>query len=117
MHPILNKIRQLKPSTYEFRNTTSKEEHDGFIAQDVMKLFPGLVTHNINKDRNLDVYAMNYDGFGVLAIKAIQELMQLIDELEKIRAGEESTIEDLGDRAAKLETVIGAIKKIETMPM
>ncbi len=80
MTAMLDKIKQLKPSTYQFKNTTDKQEYNGFIAQDVMKIFPSLVMHNVNPERKLDVYTMDYSGFGVLAIKGIQELAPIVEE-------------------------------------
>ena len=94
MADVLEKIKQLKPSSYQFKNADDQREHDGFIAQDVMKVFPELVTHNTDSARNLDRYLLDYSGFGVIAVKAIQELMQVIKEqderiaaLEKKQAG------------------------------
>ena len=106
MNTVLKKINKLKPSTYEFKNTTNKQEYDGFIAQDVMKIFPDLVTHNIIKDRKLDVYTMNYSGFGVLAIKGIQELMPVIEEQKERNAEQKDEITTLKDRIDKLEEIV-----------
>jgi hypothetical protein len=36
--------------------------------------------HTVNSERNLDVYTLNYSGFGVIAIKGIQELLAIITE-------------------------------------
>ncbi|MFL5787767.1 MAG: tail fiber domain-containing protein, partial [Flavisolibacter sp.] len=62
METVLEKINQLKASSYQFKDMKDQQFYDGFIAQDVMKIFPNLVYHNINKERNLDVYTMNYSG-------------------------------------------------------
>ncbi|MFL5788513.1 MAG: T9SS type A sorting domain-containing protein, partial [Flavisolibacter sp.] len=69
------------------------------IAQDVMKIFPNLVYHNINKERNLDVYTMNYSGFGVIAIKGIQELVENSTK-------QQDEIQLLKDKITKLENII-----------
>jgi hypothetical protein len=42
-----------------------------------MKLFPSLVKHN----EETDIYTLDYSGFGVLAVKAIQEQQKKIDYL------------------------------------
>ena len=81
---MLEKINKLKPSSYQFKKSTTKEEYNGFIAQEVMKLFPAMVTHTVDTGRAIDVYTMDYSGFGVLAIKGIQELMPLIEEQKLI---------------------------------
>ncbi|MFL5786687.1 MAG: tail fiber domain-containing protein [Flavisolibacter sp.] len=87
MESVLDKIKQLKPSSYQFKNTKDQQFYDGFIAQDVLPIFPNLVTHNVDKERKIDLYTMNYAGFGVIAIKAIQEQQDHIQQQdEKINA-------------------------------
>jgi hypothetical protein len=39
MGSMLEKINQPKPSVYQFKNTTDKQEYNGFITQDVLKIF------------------------------------------------------------------------------
>lgn len=106
MGAMLEKIRQLKPSTYQFKNATDKQDYNGFIAQDVMKLFPGMVTHNVNPERNLDIYTMDYSQFGVLAIKGIQELLPVVEK-------QKEQIATLEDRLAKLEAAFKNIAAIK----
>lgn len=102
MADMLDKINQLKPATYQFKNTTDKQEYNGFIAQDIMKIFPSMVTHNVIKERNLDAYTMDYSGFGVIAIKGLQEL-QIIVEKQKEK------IATLESRLSRLEASIASI--------
>ncbi|HET9431545.1 MAG TPA: tail fiber domain-containing protein [Chitinophagaceae bacterium] len=93
---LLGKIMQLQPVEYEMINHNPYHEKTlGFIAQDVKKVFPELVqviqdSARGNKEFR-DLHTLNYSGFGVLAIKAVQEQQQLIqaqqaeiDELKKI---------------------------------
>lgn len=84
---LLSKIMQLQPSTYQFKEMqtdeggviSSNRYYYGFIAQEVEKLFPSLVfTGGDNPAR--PVYTMDYAGFGILAIKAIQEQQTIIDQ-------------------------------------
>jgi hypothetical protein len=95
MASVLDQIGQLKPSTYQFKNTTDKQAHNGFIAQDVMKIFPHLVTHTVNPERNVDVYSLDYNGFGVIAIKAIQELKLTIENQQKQIDEQQTQINEL----------------------
>jgi hypothetical protein len=104
MSAVLPKINQLKPVTYQFKNTSDQTAYGGFIAQEVQKVFPSLVTHNVNAERGLDLYSLDYTGFGVIAIKGIQELQQTIQEQQK-------KITTLEDRITKLEAVINSISK------
>jgi Chaperone of endosialidase len=102
MTAMLDKINLLKPATYQFKNTTDKQEYNGFIAQDVMQIFPSMVTHNVIKERNVDAYTMDYSGFGVLAIKGLQELQTIVTE-------QKQKIETLEARLNKLETALATI--------
>ena len=102
MATVLDKIDQLKPATYQFKNTTDKQAYNGFIAQDIMKIFPSMVTHNVIKERNVDAYTMDYSGFGVIAIKGIQELQTVIEE-------QKQTIAALEARLSKLEAALATV--------
>lgn len=67
----LSKVMQLIPSNYEFKGETyqelnlSKGTHYGFLAQDVEKVFPGLVTERemiVSRTRNFAKEANNSLG-------------------------------------------------------
>lgn len=85
---LLSKVMQLRPVEYDMINQDApKHKNIGFIAQEVQKVFPELVTvlpdsASGHKGIN-DVLTLNYDGFGILAIKAIQEQQQQLVELKK----------------------------------
>jgi len=113
MSSMLEKILLLKPSTYQFKNAEDKSEYNGFIAQEVMKLFPSLVCHNVDSVRSIDVYTMDYSGFGVLAIKGIQEQQSIIEaQQDKITSLEiqmeslNSLNESLNQRLQHVEALI-----------
>ena len=109
IHPmdnVLNKIKELKPSTYQFKNTTDKQAYNGFIAQDVMKIFPSLVMHNIEPERKLDVYTLDYSGFGVIAIKAIQELQPIIEKQQQQLENQQQQIEKQQQEIDELKAMI-----------
>lgn len=83
MSSVLDKINKLRPVTYQFKNSKDQKVYGGFIAQQVQKVLPDLVTHTVIKERNLDLYTLNYSGFGVIAIKGIQELQGIVQEQQK----------------------------------
>lgn len=62
--------------------------------------------HNINEAHRLDVYTLNYSGFGVIAIKGIQELQSIVDSEKEINTKQAATINDLQNRITKLEALI-----------
>jgi hypothetical protein len=87
MPTILDKVMALQPKTYKYiDNKETDRLSTGFIAQEVMPLFPDLVTdfQRTAKDTtDTAVYhGINYAGFSVVAIKAIQEQQQQIEALK-----------------------------------
>lgn len=87
LSPVLDKVMQLQPVQYKMKdNNPSGEVSIGFIAQDVKRFFPELV-HVISdtsqqKNSLSDLHAVSYNGFGILAIKAVQEQQQMIQALQ-----------------------------------
>jgi Chaperone of endosialidase len=83
---VLNRVIKLRPCTYSMiNNNPANEQTVGFIAQEVVKLFPDAVIHtgtSINSSSK-DLLALNYTALGVYAIKAIQEQQELIEKLMK----------------------------------
>jgi hypothetical protein len=93
----LNKIMQLQPVTYLYNNESSNATRSlGFLAQDVQRLFPELVQEQQNRDSKDSYLSLNYAGFGVLAIKSIQEQQAEIEQLKKEN-------EDLRKRLERIE--------------
>jgi hypothetical protein len=87
--PALEKVLQLQPRTYFFKDDEKPNQPSlGFIAQEVEPLFPELVGY---AGEEQDIMTLNYNDFGVLAIKAIQEQQQTIDNLlQRIEALEKA---------------------------
>lgn len=79
---VLDKVLQLKPSKYQYiDNGDNSKSSVGFVAQDVQKLFPEMVS------KKGEYMGLSYAEFGVIAIKAIQEQQELIQNL-KAEVGE-----------------------------
>ncbi|WP_044403090.1 tail fiber domain-containing protein [Lacinutrix sp. Hel_I_90] len=73
----LEKVLALNPVSYHYKRDENKISQNGFIAQEVQPLFPEIVDE-------IDGYlSVNYDAFGVLAIKAIQEQQKTITQQEE----------------------------------
>ena len=76
MPSVLPAIKMLRPVYYHFNNQEDWEDKTlGFIAQEVEKVLPELVSYQ-NKTK-----ALSYGEFGIIAIKAIQEQQEMIDDL------------------------------------
>ncbi|PHN06666.1 tail fiber domain-containing protein [Flavilitoribacter nigricans] len=95
MPDILSKVMELRPLNYQYKDTKSQDLTIGFVAQEVDPLFPELV-HFIEADQ---LYGINYAGFSVVAIKAIQELKSEIDRRDE-------RINELEDRLDRIETLL-----------
>ena len=77
---VLPSVLQLQPVSYQMKDDTLLQRRElGFIAQDVEPLFPQLVNDMEQRENKPSIKAINYSGFGVLAIKAIQEQQKIID--------------------------------------
>ncbi|MFH1120710.1 MAG: tail fiber domain-containing protein [Bacteroidota bacterium] len=81
MSSIMERLMLLQPKRYRFAaDTIHKSHYNGFLAQEVEKIFPELVT-NLGDGGSNGTYTMDYSGFGVIAIKAIQEQQAIIEDL------------------------------------
>ncbi|MCX6317165.1 MAG: tail fiber domain-containing protein [Bacteroidetes bacterium] len=116
MLPVLEMIRQLP--VYSYHYTDSKDDDRrmiGLMAQDVQSYFPELVYQRYDRDISKPVLTMDYSGFGVLAIKAIQEQQVMINDLKSQLAASKST--ELADQVKKqqllIEQLLQRIEKLE----
>ncbi|MFT4982171.1 MAG: hypothetical protein ACI9UR_002040 [Bacteroidia bacterium] len=78
---VISKVMNLDVKRYNFSSNPSSNQHIGLIAQEANELFPELVNHQ-NGDGE-ELYLMDYSGFGIVAIKAIQEQQAIIDSQQK----------------------------------
>ncbi len=85
---LLEKFMQLQPVSYQLKDQRSGHPTlVGFVAQDVKKLFPELVSvmpPNYKTNPGIgNVYGISYNGFSPLSVKALQEQQQMIRWLER----------------------------------
>ncbi|MGD1895169.1 MAG: tail fiber domain-containing protein, partial [Cyclobacteriaceae bacterium] len=92
LNQVIPQLKQLQPLTYRYRNARTSEKTIGFVAQEVRSLFPELV-HYSEAD---DIYGIDYTGFSVVAIKAIQEQQAIIET-------QQQSIDELLRRLESLE--------------
>ena len=93
---------QLQALMYEYKSDEADEKYIGMIAQDVMKVYPEVVTY----DEEEDIYRMNYDAFGVIAIKAIQEQQRHIAHLESELKAQQEEHSSLEARLTSIERAL-----------
>ncbi len=75
---VLPKLLNLEATSYNYNdNKESDAKSIGFIAQDVQKIFPEIVTQ---MDDDAEVLGIKYSKLAVLAVKAIQEQQDIINQ-------------------------------------
>lgn len=89
---------QLGAYSYKFIGAPNEKRSIGFMAQDVMQVYPELVDYVEDTDQ----YLMNYSGLGVVAIKAVQEQQK---EIESLKSENESMKKELEEIRKLLEEV------------
>ncbi len=108
---ILNKVLQLQPVTYRYKTQDETTRRSmGFIAQDVQKLFPELVTQTSARNGQDAYLAVNYAGFGVLTIKSIQEQQIQIEALTAENETLKNKVESMDARLRRLEQLLESKK-------
>jgi hypothetical protein len=73
-----NSIINLEPVKFNYKDDKEQRKHLGFIAQDVEKIYPELVTGSLN-----NVKSINYVEFIPLLVLKIQNQQKEIDELRE----------------------------------
>lgn len=94
---VLSKVMQLSPKSYKYKESAvggSRQTEVGFIAQDVQEHFPSIV------DDDKEFLGLSYSKFGVLSIKAVQELKNEKD----------AEIESLNNRLAALTELVNDLQ-------
>lgn len=102
LHFSWNTFMQLNPLTYKYKKDDLPTDYIGMIAQDVEKIYPQLVTYQEKED----IYHMDYSATGVVAIKAVQELKNVVNALEE-------KIENLATENTKLKVQLSKYERIE----
>jgi hypothetical protein len=100
-------VMAMQPVEYEMKyHNPGRIKSIGFIAQDVRPLFPELTGYVQNKELGYegmkDLYSINYDALGPLAIKAIQEQQETIKALRQKNEWLRRKIEEAEKAAAEL---------------
>lgn len=73
---ISSRVKKLRPMQYNYKADINSPVY-GFLAQDVLEIFPNMVG-----TMEGDKLTLDYSQFAAIAIKGIQEQQEKIDELE-----------------------------------
>jgi hypothetical protein len=112
----LSTVMSLRPVEYEKKNSIKENEYNhheiGFIAQEIAKILPGLVTEGKDANKTL---AVSYIELIPVLTRAIQEQQAQIETLkeknDKLEANNKITVQ-LMERVKQMEQMMG-IKEIE----
>jgi hypothetical protein len=77
-----DKIMNLKPSSFTFKEDASNRVHYGFIAQEFENEFPELIAIKPDKDM-VNIKGINYLEIIPLLVSKIQTMQKEIDELKE----------------------------------
>jgi hypothetical protein len=114
---VLPALLRLRPVRYHFKDAPDAPLSTGFIAQEVQKLFPELVSPTHTKS-GAELLGLNYSGFSVLAVKAIQEQQVIIDDQQKdirnLLAVTEKLRQQMERQAAALTELQQRVQRLET---
>lgn len=96
----LKEVMKMNAKRYHYKSDKKDEQKSiGFIAQDINEISPELVLYDVEADQ----YSLNYAAINVIAIKAIQEQQNIIEDKVK-------DINNLKSEMASLRAMIEDIK-------
>lgn len=104
---MLPKLMDLKTMSYHYKIDPEKKPTFGFIAQDVEKVLPELAMRS-KDELGEETLMLNYAGFSVLAVKAIQEQQQLIEAQQSQIKQQEMRLESLEKEMAQIRAMLKA---------
>lgn len=100
---VLPSIKQLQGVTYSFKSDAQNISQIGFIAQDVEKLFPQLVTTDSNGFKSIA-----YGQVSAVLVEAIKEQQNIIET-------QQEEIDALKQRVSELEKLKAEIDQIKSL--
>jgi hypothetical protein len=92
---VMSRVKALQVKTYSYKSDPTSEMTIGLLAQEAKALFPELVSYSAADG----LYGVNYAGFSMVAIKALQEQQATID-------AQTQKIADLEARLTRLEALL-----------
>lgn len=105
---VLDRVLALRPAMYSFNHVGENPRRTiGLMAQEVMEVFPELV----HFDEDSKTHALAYSNFGVLAVQAIDEQQQIINEQEALIKVQAQELEQLRSQQASFEERLSALEK------
>jgi hypothetical protein len=109
--PVLERLLQVQLRRFQWHDDANTAELQfGVIAQEILPLFPDIVTKSILPGQKEETYMVGYTTFGTLAVKGLQELkIEKDDEIDGLRADleeKDAQIANLNARLLALEKLV-----------
>lgn len=81
---MMDKIKLLNPTQYKFKNDDTNKICFGLIAQEVLTVFPEVITIQENSGEIKDLHTVSYTELIPILIKGMQEQQDQIDTQQKL---------------------------------
>jgi hypothetical protein len=88
----LKQVMQLKPVTYYFKSDKTNRQEVGFVAQDVMKIVPEVVSGKEGDLSKGETLGLSYGNLVPVLTRAIQEQQRNLEKLENKKMSKEQSI-------------------------
>ena len=104
----LKAVRSLRPVSFSYDaekipvNPALADNHAGFIAQEVLKVLPGLVRY----DSAIDLYTMDYIALIPYLTKALQEQDSLLRQQQALLESYAEALADLAGQVSEMESLL-----------
>lgn len=113
----LASLLQINVRDYNYISDRNKTRQTGFIAQELYKVFPQAVTVG-GRNAKTDPWLVDYSKLTPVLVKAVQELNEKVEALEKEKAQmsaeirkKESAYEALSERIDRLEQQLRSVER------
>jgi hypothetical protein len=80
---VIDKINNLRPVTYQWNDQTGDESHVGFVAQEVLKEFPEVISETYSETLKDRVYGIKQTELIPILVRGMQEQQAQINDLKK----------------------------------
>jgi hypothetical protein len=97
-------LMKVKVRDYNFKTDLGGPKQTGFIAQELVDIFPGAVSVPAKTD---EYWSVDYGKLTPLLVKSVQDQQEEIEALKKDNAGLKAENADLKARLAKIEAKLG----------
>jgi hypothetical protein len=79
LEPQLNKVLQLQPVTFDWKENKGERPSIGLIADDVIDIYPEFVV----KNKQDEIEGIDYSKLTAVLIQSVKELKEIIDLQQK----------------------------------